>query len=306
MNIGVFGRTRYLLQSVEKLHNEGHKIKFIYTCKAEKYYDKKEIDFQKLAQKIGCKFFYGLDISKNLKFIEKLDVDVCISFNWLNIIKKEILNKFKYGILNLHMGDLPRYKGNACPNWAILNFEKKIALTLFKMTEALDSGPIIKKLFFKINKKTYITEVYKWIDNVAPKIYLDSINKIHKIKPVQQNKKIKTLRCYPRKPIDSKINWNDTSLNILALIRASSFPFDGAFTFLNENKNHKVRVFKASKYNVNFKANYINGQVCFFKDNKIIVGCSDGFIILENYKLNNFSKKNSFKQICHSLRNRLT
>ena len=50
MNIGGFKRTRYLLHSVEKLHNEGHKIKFIYTCKAEKYYDKKELDFQKKAK----------------------------------------------------------------------------------------------------------------------------------------------------------------------------------------------------------------------------------------------------------------
>ena len=40
------------------------------------------------------------------------------------------------------------------------------------------------------------------------------------------------------KPIDSKINWNDTSLNILALIKESSLAFDGAFTFLNKNKNH--------------------------------------------------------------------
>ena len=88
MNIGVFGRTRYLLHSAEKLHNEGHKIKFIYTCKAEKYYDKKEIDFQKLHKKLVVSFFMD-DISK-AKFIEKLDVDVCISFNWLNIIKRNL------------------------------------------------------------------------------------------------------------------------------------------------------------------------------------------------------------------------
>ena len=91
---------------------------------------------------------------------------------------------------------------------------------------------------------------------------MDSINKIHKIKPVQQKKKIKTLRCYPRKPIDSKINWN-VRHNILALIRASSFPFDGAFTFLNENKNHKIKIFKASKYKVNFEQLYKRPSLFF-------------------------------------------
>ena len=45
--------------------------------------------------------------------------------NFSNLISKDFLNFFKFGVLNAHYGDLPRYKGNACPNWAILNNEKK-------------------------------------------------------------------------------------------------------------------------------------------------------------------------------------
>ena len=75
---------------------------------------------------------------------------------------KEILTKYE---------SLPKYKGNACPNWAILNFEKKIGLTIHSMSDDLDSGPIFCKIFKKIGSDTYIGDIYDWMDKKIPTLF---------------------------------------------------------------------------------------------------------------------------------------
>ncbi len=51
--------------------------------------------------------------------LETSGAEIVISANWPSLFKHEIFAYFKYGIVNIHPGDLPKYRGNACPNWAI-------------------------------------------------------------------------------------------------------------------------------------------------------------------------------------------
>ena len=77
------------------------------------------------------------------------------------------------GILNAHGGDLPRYRGNACQAWAILNGEEKIGLCIHKMIGGeLDSGNIIAKEFLKIDINTKVTQVWGWMSTSIPKLFL--------------------------------------------------------------------------------------------------------------------------------------
>ena len=137
MKVGIIGRTHILINATKELIRNGFEIGFIYTCRAELYYQANEDDFKQLANEIGCPYFSDLDINSNLTLLKGINVDVCISINWLTILKKEFLSSFKYGVLNAHAGDLPRYKGNACPNWAILNFEERIGVTIHLITLGL-------------------------------------------------------------------------------------------------------------------------------------------------------------------------
>lgn len=180
MRIGVIGRTHLLLKTANLLVKEGHKIVFVYTCAAEPFYKATEADFEDFAKIQNCPFFNDLDIQRNIDELRRLKADVCISVNWLQILKEPLLSSFEFGILNAHAGDLPRYRGNACPNWAILNFEKNIGLTIHKMTEELDAGPFIIKDFFEITKNTYIGEIYNWLEHATPKLFLEALNLLGK------------------------------------------------------------------------------------------------------------------------------
>lgn len=303
MKIGIIGRTHLLFNTAKMLSESGHEIVFIYTCKSEEFYSKKEDDFKALAEELGCPFFCDLNIEKRIEEIKKYNADVCISINWLSILKNKTLHAFKYGIINAHCGDLPRYRGNACPNWAILNFEAHVALTIHKMIEDLDAGPIYKKFYLDIDETTYIGDIYNWLDEVIPKGFLEVVNMLKDSPPIPQDSNIKALRAYPRKPEDSKISFNSDTKDILALIRASSKPFSGAYCELN--RNEKIFIYKASEYKPDFEFSAIPGQLCLIcEDTRLpVIATKNGMIKIEESVTED--GQDASKKILSSMRNRL-
>ena len=304
MRIGVIGRTGVLLKSAEALREAGHELVFVATCKAESFYDKNEIDFQNYASRLNIPFFNTLDLESKMVSISALKADICISINWLKIIDKNFLSIFPLGILNAHVGDLPRYKGNAAANWAILNFEQQVALTIHKMVEELDSGPYLLKEYLKIDDKTYIGDIYAWLESSIPKMFINAMDLIKTNGLIDQDQSIKTLRTYPRIPTDSKINWSCEVDFILALIRASSHPFDGAFCFVNDT-DLKVKIFRASKFNADFDFSAVPGQLCFQINGNPVIAAQDGLIEIEEWKVFDSDNEIMKESITKSMRNRL-
>ena len=305
MRVGIIGRTGILLKSAETLRAAGHDLVFVITCKAEPFYDKSEIDFQDYASRLGIPFFNTMELNSTIDKIAALKADICISINWLKIIGENFLSIFPLGILNAHAGDLPRYRGNASANWAILNFEKEIALTIHRMEKELDSGPYVLKEFLTIDDKTYIGDIYAWLSEIIPVKFVDAMNIITKKGLTEQSKNVRTLRTYPRKPEDSRINWSWSKKRILSIIRASSHPFNGAFCYLN-NTHSRVVIFRASEYIPDFDYLAIPGQVCFLINGNPIVATQDGLIEIEEWKVYNSDSEVMKEIITKSMRNRLT
>ena len=294
-----------LISSAKALAKAGHQIVFVYTCRAESFYSASEGDFEALAVEMGCPFFSDIDVYSNIGKLAEIGADVCVSINWLSVLKDRFLDLFRYGVLNAHAGDLPRYKGNACPNWAILNFENKVALTVHKMTEELDSGPFLSKTYFSIDENTYITDIYNWLDEIVPKCFVEGVSKLESGGFIEQDNSIRTLRTYPRKPEDSRIVWNDSTRSILALIRASSKPFDGAFCYLN-GTDKKIVIYRARRQFVDFDFCAVSGQVCFSINGNPVVATRDGLLEVEECMFLEHREIDARGEIVRSLRNRLT
>ena len=306
MRIALIGRTKYLLDSAIKILSLNYKIEIVITSKAEKYYNCDEKKFEKFCHENKIKYFC---ISNNdQKTMEKIlldKMDIAFSINWPFILNINIIKCFKLGIVNFHCGDLPSYRGNACPNWAILNNEKKIALTAHFMDEALDNGPILKKIYFDLNENTYITDIYEWINIELPLLLICILKEAQsgQLKPIDQSLITKEIiHCYPRKPIDSRIDWKNSSRNIHALIRASSTPFSGAYTFLENNV--KVIIWKSSIYNIGHKIYAIPGQFLFNYKNKLVVACGEGQLIIEKIQIIDNVNDLSWSKIKSQLRSR--
>lgn len=237
MNIAIIGRSEILYQTTELLVKNGYRIKLIVTAKEAPEYLKTSEDFEELSVKHGAKYL----CTSRINDMESIDViksagliDMGISMNWVNIISKKVIDLFPYGSLNAHGGDLPRYRGNACQAWAIINGEERVGLCIHKMIGGeLDSGDIISRDYIDININTKIEDIYKWMSEKIPQLFLDAVRKLQNNKDFVLQKQSKNakdiLRCYPRIPEDGKVDWGKSNIEILRLINASGRPYSGAF-----------------------------------------------------------------------------
>ena len=242
MNIAIIGRTEALYTTANYLMKNGHCIKLIVTDKEALEYSKTAEDFRLFSRKIGAGYLCTSRINFKKHFIGRFGkIDIGISINYTRAISQDIIDMFPLGILNAHAGDLPRYRGNACPNWAIINGEKEIGLCIHKMVgKGIDSGDIVAREYLKISIKTKIGYVYDWLIGKIPILFLKSINKLRS-NPVyflekQSSDSRRILRCYPRISEDSKIYWAKSNVEIVRLINASSKPFSGAYCFYGRRK----------------------------------------------------------------------
>lgn len=253
MKVAIIGRTWSLLETAKRLKANGHEIALVVTSKEAPDCNVTSNDFRVFANEAGCVFVHDPKITKARleELIPSFSIDIGISINYSGVIDDEVTSLFPLGILNAHGGDLPRYRGNACQAWAIINGEERIGLCIHRMIGGeLDSGNILQKNIYPIDINTRIGAVYEWFDRDIPLMFLDVINKLNEdndfILESQSNDPSKALRCYPRMPEDGKINWVATAEDIVRLINASSEPYQGAFCLDREGAN--VRIWRASVF----------------------------------------------------------
>lgn len=237
LSVGVIGRSEMLYDAALHIHHAGYRIAFIITAKEAAEYQRNQEDFEELAHTLNCSFLKTSTIGdKNgLNFIESsAPADVAISINYPNIIPQQVIDRFELGILNAHGGDLPRYRGNACQAWAIINNEDKMGLCIHKMVGGeLDSGDIIAREYHPIHNDTRVGQLLGWMRRTIPHLFERALSSIQAdpnyVLEIQSKNPSSALRCYPRRPEDGRINWTDSNHKILKLINASSEPFSGAY-----------------------------------------------------------------------------
>lgn len=279
-NIIAIGRSRYLYDGIKYLVSKGFVCKAIVTEEAYEEYDIKHTDFELLATETGASFFMmkSLNNEELIQIVKENMIRAAISVNWKYTIPKKFLDLFECGILNFHLGNLPDYKGNATVNWSIINGEDKIYGNIHKMDPELDAGDVISRKDIPITDQTYIGDILKQAVHDVPLLYEEALLKVFKNPDAFVVKgSLKGLRCFPRLPEDSQINWNESARNISRLVRASSLPYNGAFSFLN---GEKIIIWKAAEFDYGEKFLSIAGHVVGIqKDTKAIrVACGEGML----------------------------
>lgn len=278
MRIAIIGRTELLYNVTELLIAKGHTISCVLTAKEAPEYTKSAEDFRDLAERINVPFRSSAKIKEHLDFFSNAEIDIAVSVNYPNVIPAEVVNLFPLGILNVHGGDLPRYRGNACQAWAILNGENKVAVCVHKMIGGeLDNGDVITREYLEIDHTTKVTKILDWINLQSPGLILKAIELLNKdptyVLFKQSVDPAEALRCYPRSPEDGQINWNQTPLEVLRLINASNKPYAGAFC---EYDRKRMIIWDAELVEEFEKFCAIAGQVTKIGKGYIEVACNKG------------------------------
>ena len=201
---------------------------------------------------------------KHIDFVGSLSPDLGVSLYWRRLLREPLISIPKYGFINTHASRLPKYRGFAATSWAILLGDKEIGLTVHQVNdETADDGDIFAQETITIDSSTTIRSLFNIINKKAVKLNCRVIKKIDNgsISPIAQSRD-DIVHAYPRLPVDGKIDWNRSALEIDRLIRAVTRPYPGAFTYISDQGLYKkLYIWKASVVEKNLPFVGIPGHV---------------------------------------------
>ena len=178
-------------------------------------------------------------VKNNIEFIdeiENLNPDVICVVAYGKILPKEILEIPKLGCVNVHGSLLPKYRGAAPIQWAVLNGDKVTGITTMYMDEGMDTGDMILKEEVAIGEDETTGELWDRLSKIGGKLLVRTLEKIEEgIAPREKQGEDYTMAPMLDKSM-AKIDWeNQTAEQIKNLVRGLN-PIMGAYTFLNEKK----------------------------------------------------------------------
>ena len=180
-----------------------------------------------------------------LNKIKALTPDLICVVAYGKILPKEILEIPKHGCINVHPSLLPRYRGPAPIQWAILNGDEKTGVTIMYLAEEMDAGDIILQKEVQILENETSGELWDRLSKIGANLLVEALKQIEKGKAprIKQGKDF-TIAPMIEKSL-SKINWEEkTAKEIKDLVRGLN-PIMGAYSILNRKENKVLE----SRYN---------------------------------------------------------
>jgi len=279
MKIVFIGGVRFSHAILEIILKENIQIDavFSYDKSKEKNYSD-YISFDEITKRHKIKHIEVMNINdtKNVKLINEIQPDIIFVFGWSQLLNNEILKIPKLGVIGSHPTELPKYRGRAPIPWSIIKGLKKSALTFFYIQEGIDDGDIVTQKQFEITDVDDATSVYEKITVLGKKMLSEILPLLesNKITSKKQNSELFIENWPKRTPLDGKINWSKSAKEIHNLIRATTFPYPGAYTFF---KNKKLIIWKST---LDVSLIQEPGKIIIEK-NQVKIGTCNGSVFLD-------------------------
>ncbi len=208
--------------------------------------------------------------AEEIDHLKKLAPDLILSFYYRAMIPKEVLAIPKLGAYNIHGALLPKYRGRACVNWAMIKGERETGATLHVMTEFADRGDIIAQKSVPIGFEDTAHDVFLRVAEASGEILISSLRSLEAGSAIRYPQdESKATKFGRRRPEDGEINWDSSALEIYNFVRALTHPFPGAFTHWDGIKHY---IWKASPET----GRCVPGEIC--SRSPLLVGTGDGLL----------------------------
>ena len=240
---------------------------------------------------------YSLKNETDVQNILNLDFQLGFSIGWQRLIPEIILKSIPNGVFGMHGSalDLPLGRGRSPLNWAIIEGRKSFTTNLFRYDPGVDSGDIVGKRTFSINTKDTAKSLhYKNLLSMVSLVKENRVSLISGTYHLNTQKNIKPTYYPKRSPDDSIIDWEMPLEDLERLIRAVSKPFNGSFSYINNNKIEILRssIFQTDIEQHDFKDRK-NGEIVeIFPEGDFIVRCFGGLLLILEYKYDGILKIN--------------
>jgi methionyl-tRNA formyltransferase len=216
--------------------------------------------------------FESIDLLKGKT--ENAGLDLLISASCPYRIPMAMTSSFRLGGINIHASYLPLYRGVHPVNWALINGENEIGVTIHRMDDNIDTGDIIKQEMIPVKIEDDINTMVAKLTDLGAELLVDVIRQ-YRDGSVKTKKQIRIAPCPTapkRTPNQGKIDWKQDSAAIFNLCRSLYEPYPNAFCELD---SHTVKVKKVF-------VDSVPGKVLAIVDSKrVVVSTDDGVIFCE-------------------------
>ena len=239
------GTPLFAVPILKSLYQNGYPISVVYTQPPQKSKRGQKINkspIQGISETLNIDFRCPKTLRDNkeeYQFINELNADLAIVVAYGQIIPKNFLTLTKKGFINIHGSILPKWRGAAPIQRSIMNLDEYVGISIMKIVEELDSGPLSNIYKIKLDHKDNTQEISEKLSLLAAEKILDNVDDIleDKVKFIEQDHSKAT---YAKKieKVEGQLNWNDNALNIIGKINGL-FPFPGAF-FNFKGERYKI------------------------------------------------------------------
>ena len=239
------GTPIFAVPILKSLYQNGYPISVVYTQPPQKSKRGQKINkspIQGISETLNIDFRSPKSLKDNkeeYRFIKELNADIAIVVAYGQIIPKEFLNLTKKGFINIHGSILPSWRGAAPIQRSIMNLDEETGISIMKIVEELDSGPICNVYKLKIDDNNNAQEISEKLSNLAAEKILDNLDDIleNKAQFIEQDH---SKASYAKKinKDEGQIDWNEEAPNLIGKINGL-FPVPGAF-FNFDGERYKI------------------------------------------------------------------
>jgi len=281
MKIVFIGGVKFSYGILETILKKGFSIDVVFSYdKSKKFFYSDYSSLDEITKKYKIKHVEVININdiKNIELIKKIQPDLILVMGWSQLLKDEILKIPKIGVIGSHPTELPKYRGRAPIPWTILKDLKKSAETFFWIDKGTDSGDILDQEIFLIDNDEDARSLYAKITDLGKKMILRNLKLIEQGTIIRKKQDLtKFVEYWNKRTVeDGKINWTCLSNDIYKLVRATTKPYPGAFTFF---RNGKVKIWKAL---LTTQVSSEPGKIIQINNLGVFVGTGDNAIILQD------------------------
>ena len=280
LKIVFMGTSTFAVPILESIYNTSHTILEVYTQPPKKKNRGQKIknspihDFaNKLKLPVRCPVSFK--DNNEIDYIKSLNPDLIVVVAYGKIFPEKLLNINDLLFINVHASLLPKWRGAAPIQRAIMNMDKETGISIMKIVPKLDAGPVLMQSKLNIGREINYEDMSKKMSNLGAKLIIDTLKlvKMNKVNFIKQDES-QVSYAHKIEKTESKINWNENADKISAKIRAF-YPNPGCWFKLN---NIRIKIIKAAEVELSGKAGTI-------LDDKLIVACKKNALqILELQK----------------------
>jgi methionyl-tRNA formyltransferase len=284
MNIVFLGSSEFAVPSLKALLSSGHQIIAVVTQpdrKKGRGLALGETAVKEIAKQAKLKIFQPdrINAPEAVALLRSLNPDLLVVIAYGQILSSQVLEIPKIMPVNLHASLLPKYRGAAPINWAIIKGEKTTGITVMRITEKMDAGPMIAQKVLEIDKDETALELEQRLSILGAELILGSLKLIEKenYTLIPQNENLVAFAPKLKKE-DGLIAWSNQAQDIYNLIRGC-LDWPGAFTYY---KGKLLKIFSAGVIlDAQASGDFAVGEIVKIDENGILVATGKGTLLIK-------------------------